>query len=110
MKFYLFFGLILVFTLTTVSCGGRVPDAKTAQSVSTRYFSAYGKKYPETTFGQKNVEMVKINTIEEISHNTALADTIVHFFNGHVGRALVKMEKKFPGGWRVVSWEMLQYR
>ena len=110
MKFYLFLGLFCVFILTTVSCGGRLPDAKTAQSVSTGYFQSYGKKYASTTFGQKNVEMVKINSIEEVSRNIALADTIIHFFNGHVGRALVKMEKKFPGGWRVVSWEMLQYR
>ncbi len=102
--------VVLMFCFVAISCGGRVPSPKTAQSVSTSYFKSYGRKYPSTYFGHKNVDIVKINSVEEISHNIALVDAIVKLVDGHAGRALVKMQKKFPGGWRVVSWEMLQYR
>ena len=105
--FYIFFLVTLTFT---ISCSGRVPSPKTAQSVAKKYFHSYGKKYANTYFGAKNVSNVVINAVEEVSHKTAMVDSIVHLVDGHVARTLLKMERKFPKGWHVVSWEMLQYR
>jgi hypothetical protein len=98
----------LVFLLATAACGGRVPSPKTAQSVSRGYFRHYGNKYESSVFGRKNVADVAINSVEEISHNAAYTDTVVMLRDGGAAHALVKMEKHFPRGWKVVSWELLE--
>jgi len=108
-KFQLFVILILIIGLMT-SCAGRVPTAKQARSASLSYFKKYGRKYNETPFGHKNISNVTINGVEEVSYKFALADTIITFVDGHAGRALVKLENKFPGGWKVISWELIGYR
>jgi hypothetical protein len=109
MKTFFKIGLFCLL-VSTLACGGRTPSPKTAQSVAASYFKSYGKKYPSTYFGSKNVENVAINSVEEISYRKALVDTIVRLVDGHAARALVKMEQKFPKGWYVKSWELLQYR
>lgn len=103
--------LILVLGSFLVSCGGRrTPSPKTARSAAISYFKKYGRKYKSTPFANKNVDNVTINGIEEISYKLAFVDTIVTFVDGHAARTLVRMQKKFPNGWTVVSWEMLQYK
>jgi len=102
-KIAVFISLFLV-----VSCGGRVPSAKTAQSVSRSYFKNYGKKYQSSDFGYGNVQNVTINGVEEISHKFALVDTSIDFLDGKRGRALLRLERKFPQGWKVVSWERVR--
>lgn len=104
---------ILFFVLSVVlvsSCGGRVPKPKTVQSKAASFFKSYGRKYETTRFAHKNVDQVTVNAIEEISKNTAYADAVVSLKDGHASRTLLKMEKHFPRGWKVVSWEILQER
>ncbi|MBF0105756.1 MAG: hypothetical protein HQM16_10570 [Deltaproteobacteria bacterium] len=101
---------VLVIVSLCTACAARLPNPKTARGVSMSFFKKYGRKYPTTPFGQKNLDNVTINNIEEISYKFALADTIVTFVDGHAGRALIRMENRFPGGWRVISWEMLGYK
>lgn len=106
-----FTNLVCVLALFLfISCAARTPSAKTAQSVAKSYFKSYGHKYPDSEFGHKGCRDVTINQIEEISYRFALVDSMVDFTDGKQGRALLRMQNKFPGGWRVVSWEMLGYR
>lgn len=102
--------IILAFMVTLSACGGRVPTPKTAQNASLRYFKGYGRQFVATPFGSKNLSSVSIHQIEEVSYKIALADVALGFVDGHSGRALVTLQNKFPGGWRVISWEMLEYR
>jgi hypothetical protein len=102
----LLFCVVILFT----ACGGQRPSPKTAQSVSRSFFTSYGHKYKATPFAQKNIDKVEINQIEPVSYRVALVDAFVGFKDGHVGRTLVKMENKFPYGWRILSWEMLDYQ
>lgn len=106
--FSLVLSLLVCFLL--VACAGRTPTPKTAQSVAKSYFKAYAHKYPASEFGHKSLTDVTINQIEEISYRFALVDSMVDFTDGKQGRALLRMQNKFPRGWRVVSWEMLGYR
>ena len=92
------------------ACGGQRPSPKTAQAVSQSFFKTYGNKYKTTPFAQKNIEKIEINQIEPVSYRVALVDAFVGFKDGHIGRTLVKMENRFPYGWRVLSWEMLDYQ
>lgn len=100
---------VLILVLS-VACGGRVPSPKTTQSATLSYFKKYGRKYPTSYFGFKNVSAVTINTIEESSYNHAVADTLINLVDGHIVRAVVSMERKFPGGWKVQSWETAGYQ
>ena len=74
------------------------------------YFKKYGAKFPASQFSRHNIETVTINGVQEISYHFALVDTIVTFADGHAARTLLKLEKKFPQGWKVQSWEILQTR
>jgi phage terminase large subunit-like protein len=107
--FRTFFIILLVVTVFT-DCAARTPTPKTAQSVAKSYFKTYAHKYPASEFGHKNCTGVSINQIEEISYRFALVDAMIDFSDGKQGRSLIRMQNKFPGGWRVVSWEMLGYR
>lgn len=101
------FCLVILF----VSCGGgRTPSPKTARSSAISYFKRYGGKYKTTPFASKNVSNVTINSVEETSRNYAFVDAIVEFVDGHAARVLVRMNKRFPSGWKVTSWEMLGYQ
>ena len=102
---------LILFSITLSACGGaRIPSPKTAQSVSRSYFKKYGAKFPASQFSRHNIETVTINGVQEISYHFALVDTIVTFADGHAARTLLKLEKKFPQGWKVQSWEILQTR
>lgn len=101
--------LVLILSLM-VGCAGRTPSPKTAQSTAKSFFKSYAHKFPDSNFGHKNVQNVTISQVEEVSHNFALVDSVVDFADGHQGRSLLRMQNKFPRGWRVVSWEMLGYR
>jgi hypothetical protein len=92
-----------------VACGGRTPRPKTAQNVTLHFFKSYGNKYKTTAF-HKNVSQVRINALQEISHNTVYAEAVVGLKDGHADHVLLKMEKRFPHGWIVKSWEILGER
>lgn len=99
---------LLIFSLGFVACAGRVPTAKTAQRVATSYFNKYGHKYRETAFAKGHIDRVSINGIEEVSYKIVYVDTLLKMKSGDTTRTLVKMENHFPGGWRVLSWEVLE--
>lgn len=107
--FRLLFVLLMVSSLV-VGCSARMPTPKTARATSISYFKKYGRKYPHTQFGNKNLSNISINGMQEISYHFALVDTIITFVDGHAARALVRMQNRFPGGWRVVSWELAGYQ
>lgn len=110
MKYLKLFVVVLILSGFLIACGGRLPTPKTARSASISYFKKYGKKYPNTKFGAKNLDNITINSIEEISYKFALADVIVTFVDGTAARTLVRMHRKFPTGWSVASWEMVGYQ
>lgn len=101
---------IVLFLVFSACSGGRTPAAKTAHNVALSYYKGYGGKFPTTVYGSKNVRNVTINAIEEISYKFALVDSLVDFVDDHQARTLIKMQRKFPGGWQVDSWEILGYR
>ena len=101
--------LLTCFLLPSFSVlAARLPSAKTAQTVTRKFLDKYGQKYPATVFGQHNLSQVQINSIQEISYHIVYVDTALTFKNGKYGRALVKLNNKFPKGWRVISWELAQ--
>ncbi|HLD44104.1 MAG TPA: hypothetical protein VJC18_01610 [bacterium] len=108
-KWIMIVAVLLVLSFA-VSCAGRTPTAKSAQSIGTHYFQSYGKKFPFSDFGHKNIDRVMINGVEEVSFRMALVDAVVQHVDGHASHVLMKMEKKFPGGWCVISWEMAGQR
>lgn len=98
-----------IFLATFVCCSTDRPRAKTAQAIAKSHLKRYGRKYKTTPF-YNNVSHVNINTIEPVSHRFANTDAIVHFRDGQVARVVLKMENKFPQGWKVRSWEILGIR
>jgi RecB family exonuclease len=109
-KQYLYIALwILAFLiLPQPAHANRLPEPKQIQTLTQKFFNRYGKTYPETVFGQHNLNKVQINSVREISYHVAYADLVLLFKDGKMGRSLVKITKKFPKGWRVTSWEILQ--
>lgn len=95
----------LLLSLMLAACGGRVPSAKTAQGVATSHLKGYGRKYKSSDFGARNLNRVAINSVIEVSRFVAEVDAIAALKDGRALRVLVTMQKKFPQGWFVVSWE-----
>ncbi|MBI4411442.1 MAG: hypothetical protein HY541_03040 [Deltaproteobacteria bacterium] len=104
----LFLCLILIIPLS--ACGGRIPSAKSAQSMSKSFFKSYGKKYKTSLFGQNKIQKLEINRVEELSRFLAAIDAVVNFDNGHAARVLLTAKKTPPLGWDIQSWEMLELR
>lgn len=102
--------LALSFGLATPAHAARLPSAEKVQQVTVKYFNKYGKKYPSTVFANDNLDIVQINKIYEVSYKIVYADVVLTFDDGKVGRALMKMNKRFPKGWHVISWEMVGLR
>lgn len=102
--------ILVGILILSFACGGRVPSPRTTQSVTLNYFKKYGQKYPGSYFGTKNVSSVTINLIEESSYKNAITDTLISLVDGHTVRAIIMMERKFPGGWKVKSWETAGYQ
>jgi len=99
------FVLLLMFLPITANAA-RLPSAQKVQTISQKFFHKYGQKYPDTIFGQKNLDSVQIHAIREISYKVVYADVVLLFKDGKVARALIKLTQKFPKGWLVSSWEM----
>lgn len=102
--------IILIFMIFSVSCGGRVPSAKSAQHTAKSHFKSYGRKYDASLYRKDNFRAVQINQVQELSYKRALVDALVSFKSGEKARVLLTMENKFPKGWHVVSWEQVLVR
>lgn len=97
--------LVAILAGLVAACGGRVPSAKTAQGVATSHLKGYGRKYKSSDFGGRNLNRVAINSVIEVSRFVAEVDAIAALKDGRALRVLVTMQRKFPQGWFVVSWE-----
>lgn len=107
------FPVLLLFILLIISpyaCGGRIPSAKSAQSLSGGYLKSYGKKYKTSLLGMNKIQKVEINRVEELSRFRAEIDAFVNLDNGQTARALLTAKKTPPFGWSIQSWEMLELR
>lgn len=110
MKKILFFIIALAFLAPQISCGGRIPQAKSAQSLTKSYFKSYGRKYKESIFGKIPVDRIEINQITEQSFHIAEIEAFLNFRSGEVARVLLTAKNSPPFGWSVVSWEMVDLR
>ena len=96
----------LLMVLLCVSCGGRIPSPKTSQHLIQKYFSKYGKQYPETDFGKNTVTKVEIVNIQEVEKNRAAVDSYIYLGSDHAYWVNVTLQKK-AFGWRWIAWETL---
>lgn len=110
MKKIIAFALVLLLSAPLASCGGRVPSAHTAHSMTAGFFKKYGKKYKDSLFGRIPVNKVEIYRIKEQSRHLAEVEAFVNFSDGEMARVLVTTKKKPPFGWYVISWEMVEVR
>jgi|SRR3990167_9634971 len=102
---------LIIFLLGSfAACGGRIPSAKSAQSLSGSYFKSYGKKYKTSLFGANKIQKVEINRVEELSRFLAEIDALVNLDNGQTVRVLLTAKKTPPLGWDIQSWEMFELR
>lgn len=102
--FLLFLLLVSIFS----ACGGRVPSPKTAQHVSASFLKSYGNKYKSSDLGGKNLDHLAINSIQELHRHVVEVDSFVTLKDGRALRTLLTLEKDFPRGWHVTSWEKIQ--
>lgn len=98
--------LFIVWMTLLTSCGGRLPEAKTAHHKLENYFEKYGKKYRKSDFGQHKLDKVEIFDIEEVKKNVATVNAYVHLKDGPVYPVRVTLQKK-TYGWKVLAWENL---
>lgn len=110
MRIFLSLLLTLFLATSTTACGGRIPSARSAQSMSQSFFKSYGKKYKTSLFGQNKIRKVEINRVEELSRFLAGIDAVVNLDNGQSARVLLTAKKTPPIGWDIQSWEMLELR
>lgn len=103
-------GLYLLLASSLVACGGRVPTAKSAQSITRNYFSHYGSRYKKSIFGTNKVKRVEVNRIEDLSLHLAEIEAFVTLKDGTMTRVLLNVKNNPPFGWSVLSWEMLDLR
>lgn len=102
--------LALFCLIFLIQCGGRVPKAETAQSISNRFFKNYAKKYPTSIIGSSFIDNITINGVREESVNNALIEAIIHTESGRQVFVLLHSRKTPPLGWKVDSWEILGVR
>lgn len=110
LNFKMFVLMLCAGFLFSACGGGRVPTAKTAQSVTRSFFKNYSKKYKTSVLGQNPIEKVEINGVREQSYHHAEIEAFLGLKDGHVARVLLTVRSKPPLGWNVLSWEMIDLR
>ena len=106
-KTILTFLMISLVLGPAVGCSARRPKPKRAQSVAMSHFKSYGKKFQTSIFAYSAVNSITINGISEVSYRVVNVDAILHFKDGKMGRAFLRLENDFPKGWQVTSWELV---
>ena len=99
--------LILVSFGITSACG-RQPTPKRTADIMESFFKKYGKEYPESIFGQTQLQGVQILHIDEVHKNLVAVYAILELQNGMAMQTRFSIQKK-PFGWRAVSWENMGY-
>lgn len=105
-----FRALILGLLVSLVACGGRIPEPKTAHSLTESYFKRYSKKYPQSPLGVSPAQKVEINQVHEYSLNHVQTEAFLNLKDGTILRVLMNMKKTPPFGWAITSWEVLDIR
>ena len=85
-------------------CAGRTPSTKRAEAVIQKYFKKYGKKYPETAFGQYPVKRVEVTSISEIHRSYVGVEAFLTLGSGDLRKINATLEKKALA-WKFDSWE-----
>lgn len=101
---WVFLSLLLT---AAVACGGRVPSPETARDIIKDHFNDYGKKYPDSVFGNRKVQKVDILSVEELQRKLATAVAMVGLDNGSSVKIQMNFLHKVPLGWRSQGWENL---
>lgn len=96
---------LLGTSASLTGCAGRQPSIQKAQRLAQSYFKRYGRKYKDTVFGQHQVTAVDVHHMEEFHKHYVHADATLSLQDGGTERVRVAIEKKLPGGWRIVGWE-----
>src|SRR4030095_17162669 len=99
--------LLFLVSLFLASCGGRIPSPETAQDIIKDHLNDYGKKYPDSIFGNRKVQKVDIVSIEELQRKLATAIAMVGLDNGTAVKIQMNFLHKAPLGWRSQGWENL---
>lgn len=102
--------MTLLMLAVLAACGGRMPSAKSAHSMTAGFFKSYGKKYKTSIIGQNPVQKVEINGVSEQARNLSEIDAFLQLGNGQMARVLLTAKKTPPLGWDILSWEMLELR
>ncbi len=104
-KQYIMLALVFIFSLSVLAFGcGRIPKPSRSQHLIEKHFKNYGKKYPETIYGQSDVKKVEIENQKEIRKDYASVEAYVVLEDGTL-RKIYATFKKTSIGWRFFSWE-----
>ena len=88
----------------------RIPTAKSAKSLTTRFFKNYSKKFKDSIFAGNKITKVEINQIHEQSYEVVDIDAFISLSDGTFVRALLTARKKPPLSWKIISWEILEVK
>lgn len=99
--------IIAIFGLCFVSCA-RLPKPETSARLIRKHFKKYGKKFPQTVYGQSKVSEVEITDQSEIHKHLVAVESFVTLENATVRRIYATVEKGPFGWWKFVSWENVQ--
>lgn len=82
-----------------------MPKPESAKSKIKSFFVKYGKKYPDTKYGQTPVTDVDIISQEEIHKNLVSTEAFLTLGESNVEKIAVTFERR--ARWKIVSWEKL---
>lgn len=100
-------GLFLLIAVFCSACGARIPSEVKTASIARKYFAKYGKKYPQTVFGQNKVSEVQVDIVKELQKDLANSLVRLKLDNGTEVPIILTMIRKYPRGWRASGWEMV---
>ena len=109
MRKYLSIFLVLSFVAAlsvTTGCARR-PTPNRVRSLSSHHFKKYGKKYPETIYGQHKVESIDIISSEEL-HKYLVAVVLGLTFDDQSSQEVRMTLERKSFGWQMLSWEVLR--
>ena len=99
--------LILVSFGVTAACA-RQPTPKRTANIMEGFFKKYGKEYPESIFGQAQLQGIQILHIDEVHKDLVAVYAILELQDGMAIQTRFSIQKK-PLGWRALSWENMGY-
>lgn len=88
------------------ACAARMPSQPRTVTILRKHFDRYGKKFPESPFGNKKIRNVEILETGEIHKGLVYAVAFVTIEGPEVFKIRMTLEKK-SFGWRTVYWENL---